>query len=85
MIRFFRHKGLKEFFDNGSKRGIQPQLAARIGDALTCCKRRGTFVTLTRTASIFINLKAKDEMSGRSLLAVIGESRFDLLRETWTT
>jgi proteic killer suppression protein len=31
MIASFRHKGLKEFFETGSKRGISPDLAARIG------------------------------------------------------
>lgn len=34
MIRSFRHKGLKEFFETGSRRGISPDLAARIGRRL---------------------------------------------------
>jgi proteic killer suppression protein len=34
MIRSFSHKGLKEFFETGSRRGIQPQLAARISRRL---------------------------------------------------
>ena len=34
MIRSFRHKGLKEFFETGSKRSIPPQLAVRIGRRL---------------------------------------------------
>jgi proteic killer suppression protein len=34
MIRSFRHKGLREFFETGSKRGITPDLAARIGRRL---------------------------------------------------
>jgi proteic killer suppression protein len=34
MIASFRHKGLKEFFETGSKRGITPDLAARIGRRL---------------------------------------------------
>jgi len=34
MIGSFRHKGLKEFFETGSKRGISPDLAARIGRRL---------------------------------------------------
>lgn len=34
MIRSFRHKGLKEFFQTGSKRGILPGLAARISRRL---------------------------------------------------
>jgi proteic killer suppression protein len=42
MIRSFRHKGLKEFFETGSKRGISPGLAARIArrlDVLNAAQR----------------------------------------------
>ena len=34
MIGSFRHKGLKEFFETGRKRGISPDLAARIARRL---------------------------------------------------
>jgi toxin HigB-1 len=34
MIRSFRHRGLKEFFETGSKRRISPSLASRIGRRL---------------------------------------------------
>jgi proteic killer suppression protein len=34
MIGSFRHKGLKEFFESGKKRGIPPELAARIARRL---------------------------------------------------
>jgi len=34
MIRSFRHKGLKEFFETGSKRGVRPELATRIARRL---------------------------------------------------
>ena len=34
MIGSFRHKGLKQFFESGSKRGIAPELSARIGRRL---------------------------------------------------
>lgn len=34
MIRSFRHKGLRESFETGSRRGITPDLAARIGRRL---------------------------------------------------
>ena len=34
MIRSFRHKGLKQFFETGNKRGISPGLAARIARRL---------------------------------------------------
>ncbi len=44
MIRSFRHRGLREFFETGSKRGISPELAARIGrrlDVLEAAHRLG--------------------------------------------
>jgi len=34
MIRTFRHKGLESFFRTGSKSGIQPAHAARLGRQL---------------------------------------------------
>jgi toxin HigB-1 len=34
MIRSFQHKGLKDFFETGSKRGISPELALRIARRL---------------------------------------------------
>jgi proteic killer suppression protein len=34
MIGSFRHKGLKEFFETGNKRGIRPELASRLGRRL---------------------------------------------------
>jgi toxin HigB-1 len=30
VIKTFRHKGLKDFWETGSKRGIPPELASRI-------------------------------------------------------
>jgi proteic killer suppression protein len=52
MIGSFRHKGLKEFFETGSKRGIRPELAARIArrlDALSAA----TEIRDMLTGSIF--------------------------------
>ena len=34
MIKSFRHKGLKAFFETGNRRGISPGLATRIGRRL---------------------------------------------------
>lgn len=34
MIGSFRHKGLREFFETGRKRGVSPDLAARIARRL---------------------------------------------------
>ncbi|MGC1423859.1 MAG: type II toxin-antitoxin system RelE/ParE family toxin [Terracidiphilus sp.] len=35
MIRSFRHKGVEKFFLSGSKAGIQPSHASKLGDQLT--------------------------------------------------
>ncbi len=35
MIRTFRHKGIEKFFRTGTKAGIQPSHAAKLGDQLT--------------------------------------------------
>jgi len=34
MIKSFRHRGLKEFYETGSKRGIQPGHAQKLGRIL---------------------------------------------------
>ncbi|HEX5277266.1 MAG TPA: type II toxin-antitoxin system RelE/ParE family toxin [Fluviicoccus sp.] len=34
MIKSFRHKGLRDFFESGSTRGIQPAHAAKLGRQL---------------------------------------------------
>lgn len=34
MIKSFRHKGLKLFFETGTTRGIQPSHAGKLGDIL---------------------------------------------------
>jgi proteic killer suppression protein len=42
MIGSFRHRGLKDFFETGSKRGIAPELASRIArrlDVLAAAQR----------------------------------------------
>jgi proteic killer suppression protein len=44
MIKSFRHKGLKAFFETGNKRGISPGLATRISrrlDVLNVALRPG--------------------------------------------
>jgi proteic killer suppression protein len=35
MIRSFRHKGIEKFFETGSKAGIQPKHAAKLGEQLS--------------------------------------------------
>jgi len=34
MISSFKHKGLREFFETNSKRGIPPELSGRLRDRL---------------------------------------------------
>ena len=34
MIKSFAHKGLEKFFEDGGKKGIQPQHASKLGDIL---------------------------------------------------
>ena len=38
MIRSFRHKGLEEFYYDGTKKGIQPKQANRLADILDVLK-----------------------------------------------
>ena len=35
MIKTIKHKGLREFYEKGTRRGINPQQAMRIQDVLT--------------------------------------------------
>ena len=50
MIKNFRHKGLKQLFESGSHKGIEPSLRARLTiqlDALDAARHvRGTDVDL---------------------------------------
>jgi toxin HigB-1 len=39
VIKSFKHKGLQEFFENGSKAGIQPKHAARLEEQLFALNR----------------------------------------------
>lgn len=34
MIRAFKHKGLRDFFETNSKRGVPPELSTRLRDRL---------------------------------------------------
>ena len=34
MIKLFAHKGLREFYESGSKKGIQPEHAPKLGRIL---------------------------------------------------
>lgn len=42
MIRSFKHKGLREFFETNSKRGIPPELSSRLRDRLDVIDAAGT-------------------------------------------
>ena len=42
MISSFRHKGLREFFETNSKRGIPPELSTRLRDRLDVIDAAGS-------------------------------------------
>ena len=42
MIRSFRHKGLRRFFEAGDARGIDVQLSVKLGRQLTLLNESGT-------------------------------------------
>ena len=42
MIRSFKHKGLRDFFETNSKRGIPPELSSRLRDRLDVIDSAGT-------------------------------------------
>ena len=73
MIKSFRHGGLKEFFETGSKRGIPPELAARIArrlDVLEAAQR------LTDIDAHGFNLhRLKGKRQGAWALSVSGNWR----------
>jgi proteic killer suppression protein len=48
VIRSFRHRGLKTFFENGSKAGIQPNHAARLRILLTTLNLASTPLDMNR-------------------------------------
>ncbi len=69
----FRHKGLKEFFETGSKRGISSDLAARIGrrlDVLQAARELGDI-----DAHGFTLHRLKGERHGEWVISVSGNWR----------
>jgi len=78
MIKSFRHKGLKDFFENGSKRGISSELAARIGRRLDVLNAAQQAADLDAHGFTCTSSKETDMMSGRFRLAAIGVLLFDL-------
>jgi len=42
MISSFKHKGLRDFFETNSKRGIPPELATRLRDRLDVIDAAGS-------------------------------------------
>lgn len=73
MINSFRHRGLREFFETGSKRGIPPALAARIG------RRLDVLQAAQRLADIdahgFNLHRLKGERQGQWAISVSGNWR----------
>ena len=73
MIKSFRHKGLKDFFESGSKRGIPPELAARIGRRLDVLNAAQQPADIDVHGFDLHKLKDAAMTSGRFRLAAIGD------------
>lgn len=56
-IKSFRHKGLENFFLTGSKRGIRPEHAVRLADALDRLDRAATINDMAYPGSFLHPLK----------------------------
>lgn len=55
MIISFKHKGLRDFFEADSKRGIPPQLSTRLRDRLDVIDAASTWKTLGCRTSVFMS------------------------------
>ena len=56
-IKSFQHKGLEDFFLTGSKRGIQPEHARKLADALDWLDRAATVNDMAYPGSFLHPLK----------------------------
>ena len=65
MIGSFRHKGLKEFFETGNKRGIRPELASRVGRRLDVLEAAQELNDIDAHGFNLHRLKVTDKASGQ--------------------
>ena len=73
MIRSFRHRGLREFFDSGSRRGISPELAGRIARRLDVLEAAQRFTDID--AHGFNLHRLKGDRQGEWAISVSGNWR----------
>ena len=73
MIRSFRHKGLEEFYDDGSLRGIQPKHAKKLARILDKLDRADTAQDMDYTGSYLHPLKG--DLEGLWAVKVSGNWR----------
>jgi proteic killer suppression protein len=73
MIKSFRHKGLKKFFETGSRAGIQPQHAKRLKMQLAALETATTIDDMDIPGFRLHSLKGGDK--GRWSICVNGNWR----------
>ncbi len=73
MIRSFRHKGLEEFFYDGSKKGIQPKHARKLEEILDRLHKAQEITDMDYTGSRLHLLEPRNE--GRWAVSVSGNWR----------
>jgi proteic killer suppression protein len=76
-IKSFGHKGLKEFFASGSKRGIQPSHARKLEDILDRLDSAAIIDDMAYSGSFLHPLKG--ELEGRWSVRVSGNWRVTFL------
>lgn len=72
-IKSFRHKGLEEFFLTGSKRGIRPEHAERLEEALDRLDRASNVNDMAYSGSFLHPLKG--ELGGYWSVRISGNWR----------
>ena len=65
MIKGFAHKGLEDFFYDGTKKGIKPQDAKKLADILDRLDAAREIKDMNYPGSDFISLKAKRKDYGQ--------------------
>ena len=73
-IKSFRHKGLADFWQTGSKKGIRPELAKRIGRCLNVLNAATTLDDVRAVASFSLHA-LRGAMEGRWSITVNGPWR----------
>ncbi len=82
MILSFKHKGLEKFYASGSKSGIQPEHARKLGIILVFLNRAVVPSDLDLSGWALHPLKGKLEGHWSVKVNGTGELRFDLLVRT---